>query len=49
MTCSRSASTARARVDEGAIERVVAFGAVEQAPGDSGVRVVDEQRHRAQA
>ena len=37
------------RLDERAIERVVALGAVEQEPGDSGVRVVDEQRHRAQA
>ena len=37
------------RLDERAVERVVALGAVEQQPGDSGVRVVDEQRHRAQA
>ena len=35
------------RLDERAVERVVALGAVEQEPRDSGVRVVDEQRHRA--
>ena len=37
------------RLDERAVERVVALRAVEQEPGDSGVRVVDEQRHRARS